>query len=63
MYKTLRKILPVLLGIMVVIFAVLYWIFGRQYGVEYQDSLYFPPLRVRRWSTPERRMVKLPPLR
>ena len=42
MYKTLRKILPVLLGIMVVIFAVLYWIFGRQYGVEYQDSLYFP---------------------
>lgn len=42
MYETLRKILPILLGIMVVIFAVLYWIFGRQYGVEYQDSLYLP---------------------
>ena len=42
MYETLRKILPILLGIMVVIFAVLYWVFGRQYGVEYQDSLYFP---------------------
>lgn len=41
MYERLRKILPIPLGIMVVVFAVLYWIFGHQYGVKYQGSLYF----------------------
>lgn len=42
MYERLRKILPILVGIMAVIFAVLYWVFGRQYGVAYQDTLYLP---------------------
>lgn len=42
MYDRLKKILPIVLIVIVAIFSVLYLFIGRQYGVEYQDTLYFP---------------------
>ena len=42
MYDRLKKILPIVLIVIVAIFSVLYLFIGRQYGVKYQDALYFP---------------------
>lgn len=42
MYDRLKKILPIVLIVIVAVFSVLYFFIGRQYGVEYQDALYFP---------------------
>jgi len=42
MYDRLKKILAIVLIVIVVVFSVLYFFIGRQYGVEYQDALYFP---------------------
>lgn len=42
MYDRLKKILPIILIVIVAVFSVLYFFIGRQYGVEYQDALYFP---------------------
>lgn len=42
MYDRLKKILPIVLIVMVAVFSVLYFFIGRQYGVEYQDALFFP---------------------
>lgn len=42
MYDRLKKILPIILIVIVAVFSVLYFFIGRQYGVEYQDTLYFP---------------------
>lgn len=42
MYDRLKKILPIVLIVIVVVFSILYFFIGRQYGVEYQDALYFP---------------------
>lgn len=44
MYDRLKKVLPILLIVIVVVFSVLYFFIGRQYGVEYADALYFPNL-------------------
>ena len=44
MYDRLKKVLPILLIVIVVVFSVLYFFIGRQYGVEYADALYFPSL-------------------
>lgn len=41
MYDRLKKVLPILLVMIVVVFSVLYFFIGRQYGVKYQDALYF----------------------
>ena len=42
MYDRLKKILPIVLIVIAAVFSVLYFFIGRQYGVEYQDALYFP---------------------
>lgn len=42
MYDRLKKVLPILSLVIVVVFSVLYFFIGRQYGVAYQDALYFP---------------------
>lgn len=42
MYNRLKKVLPILLFALVVVFSVLYFFLGRQYGVAYGDALYFP---------------------
>lgn len=44
MYDRLKKILPIVLIVIVVVFSVLYFFIGRQYGIEYQDALYFPAM-------------------
>ncbi|OUN84429.1 hypothetical protein B5G06_05150 [Flavonifractor sp. An52] len=44
MYDRLKKILPIVLIVIVAVFSVLYFFIGRQYGVEYQDALYFPAM-------------------
>lgn len=42
MYNRLKKVLPILLFALVVVFSVLYFFLGRRYGVAYGDALYFP---------------------
>ena len=42
MYDRLKKTLPIVLIVIVAVFSLLYFFIGRQYGVEYQDALYFP---------------------
>ncbi|OUN23953.1 hypothetical protein B5G34_02395 [Flavonifractor sp. An82] len=42
MYDRLKKVLLILLVVILVVFSVLYFFIGRQYGVKYQDALYFP---------------------
>lgn len=42
MYDRLKKVLPILLLALVVVFSVLYFFLGRRYGVAYSDALYFP---------------------
>ena len=42
MYDRLKKILPIVLIVIAAVFSILYFFIGRQYGVAYQDTLYFP---------------------